>query len=338
MSIGQNGAKIQNPKSKISKPLLVAHRGASGYAPEHTIPAYELAIEQGADFVEQDLQVTRDGQLICAHDAELSRTTNVREIFPDRATERDYDGSGTPKKGWYVVDFTLEEIKQLDAGTWFYTANPFFHQYYPFVMPGRPPSKLIYRIPTLGEAIGAIDNRAGLYIEMKYSPFYKSHGFDMAKLLADVLQKNGYAKGDKTKRVFIQSFHKENLLRMREVAPQYARVQLLPMETKGREDSRKITPELAKEIADYAQGAGPAKAMITSAVDVQTLHAAGLVIHPYTFRGTATAVNRKPLDERQSDGATERQKIIADIQRYIALGIDGGFTDYPALWREALKK
>src|SRR5262245_1245269 len=103
-------------QSKAARPLLVAHRGASGYAPEHTIAAYKLAIEQGADFVEQDLQVTRDGQLVCAHDAELSRTTNVKEVFPDRTTERDPDGSGTPKRGWYIVDFTLAEIKKLDAG------------------------------------------------------------------------------------------------------------------------------------------------------------------------------------------------------------------------------
>jgi glycerophosphoryl diester phosphodiesterase len=115
-------------------------------------------------------------------------------------------------------------------------------------------------------------------------------------------------------------------------------MQLLPMEDKGRRDTTKVTPELAKELAEYAQGAGPSKTMITSAADVQLFHAAGLLIHPYTFRGTTSAVVRKPLDGSSDGGATERQKIIADIQRYIGFGIDGGFTDYPALWREAMKQ
>ena len=323
---GRQG-NLPNPKAGGKKPLLVAHRGASGYAPEHTIVAYRMALEQGADFIEQDLQVTRDGHLICAHDAELSRTTNVRELFPDRASEHDVDGSSAPKKGWYVVDFTLAEIRRLDAGSWFNRANSFAAR----------PDYVGQRVPTLEEAIAAIGDRAGLYIEMKYPEFYNARGFDMAKLLAQVLQKSGYAKGRKTKRVFIQSFWKSNLLRMKEVAPQYARVQLLPMEEPGRRDTMKVSPELAREIAAYAQGAGPSKSMITAAADVQVFHAAGLVIHPYTFRGTTTAVARKALDVAQSERTTERDKIIADIQRYLAYGIDGGFTDYPALWREAAK-
>ena len=101
-----------------NKPLLIAHRGASGYAPEHTAAAYKLAIEQGADFVEQDLQVTKDGVLICLHDPDLARTTNVAEVFPDRAMIRDPEETGKPKRGWYTVDFSLAEIKSLDAGSW----------------------------------------------------------------------------------------------------------------------------------------------------------------------------------------------------------------------------
>jgi glycerophosphoryl diester phosphodiesterase len=319
---------IVRKEAASRKPLLVAHRGASGYAPEHTIAAYRLAVEQGADFVEQDLQLTKDGHLVCAHDAELSRTTDVEEVFPDRATEHDVDGSGTPKRGWYVVDLTLAEIKRLDAGSWFNQANRF----------AAKPEFVGQRVPTLQEAIDTLHDRAGLYIEMKYPVFYKARGFDMAKMLAAVLRKNGYAEGDKARRVFIQSFWKESLLRMREVAPQYPRVQLLPMEEPGRRDTMKVSPELAREIADYAQGAGPSKGMIADAADVQTFHAAGLVIHPYTFRGTTSAVARKALDVAQSDRLTERDKVIADIQRYLALGIDGGFTDFPALWREAVKQ
>ena len=99
----------------------VAHRGASAYAPEHTLAAYRLALEQGADFVEQDLAVTRDGILICLHDPSLERTTDVEARFPDRFTEVTYRGE--PRKVWLANDFTLAEIKRLDAGSWFGEAD-----------------------------------------------------------------------------------------------------------------------------------------------------------------------------------------------------------------------
>ena len=108
-------------------PLLIAHRGASGYAPEHTLAGYELAIKQGADFVEQDLQITKDGVLICIllHDPDLDRTTDVAKVFPGRATPGDAFETGKPKQGFYTANFTLAEIKRLDAGSWFNRANPF---------------------------------------------------------------------------------------------------------------------------------------------------------------------------------------------------------------------
>jgi glycerophosphoryl diester phosphodiesterase len=309
------------------KPLLVAHRGASGYAPEHTLAGYQLAIQQGADFVEQDLQFTKDGALICLHDPDLDRTTNVAELFPDRATMRDPLETGTPKRGWYTVDFTLAEIKRLDAGSWFNRANPFASK----------PAYVGQRVPTMEEAIKLVDNRAGLYIELKHYTFYKSLGFDSATSLAEILKAHGFDRPSMRNRIFIQSFYKEALLRMKEVAPGYPRVQLLPMETAGREkDTATVTPELAAEIAGYANGVGPTKSLIKSAAEVGTFHKAGLVIHPYTFRGPTTANARKPLDEKLSDGLTVRASIIADIQRYVGYGIDGGFTDYPELWREAI--
>ena len=98
-------------------PVNIAHRGASAYAPEHTLAAYALAIEMGADFVEQDLQLTRDGVLICMHDTTLNRTTNVEEVFPDRRVEVELRGER--RQVWRVSEFTLAEIKTLDAGAWF---------------------------------------------------------------------------------------------------------------------------------------------------------------------------------------------------------------------------
>lgn len=320
-------ANAQRRQSSSSKPLLIAHRGASGNAPEHTLAAYRLAIDEGADFVEQDLQMTKDGALICLHDADLARTTNVEEVFPYRAGARDVTGKGNPRRGWYAVDFTLAEIKRLDAGTWFNQANPF----------AANPAYARERVPTLEEAIKTIGTRAGLYIELKYYPFYKSLGRDMVERLRAALKAAGYDKAGRRERVFVQSFHKECLLKMKEVAPRYARVQLLPMETAGREDdTKKITPELVAEISAYARGAGPAKAMLMSAEDVGLLHGAGLIVHPYTFRGSTLASARRPMDEKLSDGVTVRSIIIREIQHYLTFGIDGGFTDYPALWKEAV--
>src|SRR5262245_53131535 len=107
-----------NGRPANGKPAFsIAHRGASAYAPEHTMAAYRLALEQGADYVEQDLDITKDGVLVCSHDPSLERTTNVEEVFPTRFTEVK-QGEGTVKR-WYIEDFTLAEIKQLDAGSWF---------------------------------------------------------------------------------------------------------------------------------------------------------------------------------------------------------------------------
>ena len=130
---------------------LVAHRGASAYAPEHTLASYRLALEQKADYVEQDLAVTKDLVLICLHDESLERTTNVEEVFPDRA-EVD---PATGKKQWLAVDFTLAEIKTLDAGSWFDAR--FADQ----------------RIPTWEEAVALVGTSAGLYPELKTPALYR---------------------------------------------------------------------------------------------------------------------------------------------------------------------
>src|SRR5262249_10580087 len=136
--------------AQSNKKILIAHRGASSYAPEHTIEAYRLAIEQHADYVEQDLQFTKDGVLVCLHDSTLERTTNIEEVFPNRYridVSPDQSAGSQPAKHWYVSDFTLKEIKQLDAGLWF---NEKFKG---------------ARVPTFQEAIDTVRGRAGLYPE-----------------------------------------------------------------------------------------------------------------------------------------------------------------------------
>ena len=157
--------------AQYQQKTLVAHRGASAYAPEHTLAAYRLALEQGADFVEQDLGVTRDGVLVCVHDDSLERTTNVEEVFPDRFTEE--SRTGRIRRRWRVADFTLAEIKQLDAGSWF------------------GPSFTGARVPTWQEAIDLVRGKAGVFPELKSPADSEARGVDMTTLVVNVLRANG---------------------------------------------------------------------------------------------------------------------------------------------------
>lgn len=310
-------------------PLTIAHRGASGYAPEHTLVAYRLAIDLGADFVEQDLQVTKDGVLVCLHDAELSRTTNAKELFPDRAVLRNPGGDGKAIRGWYVVDFTLAEIKRLDAGSWFNRENPF----------AAKDGYTGQAVPTLQEAIDTIKGRAGLYIELKSVEFYNALGFDMAKELAAILDKNGFSDSSRRNSIFVQSFYRSGLLRMRQVAPHYARIQLLPMEGAGQSvESGGISRQQASEIARYARGVGPSKRMVEETAGVELFHSAGLLVHPYTFRGSSSPTRRVPPDRIEPNGRSFRENCIAEMRRFAGLGIDGAFSDYPDLWKQAIQQ
>ena len=150
-------------------PVNIAHRGASAYAPEHTLAAYRLAIEMGADYVEQDLQLTSDGVLICMHDTTLNRTTDVEEVFPDRS--REVEIRGEPRAVWRVSDFTLDEIKTLDAGVWF--SDEFAGT----------------RVPTFQEAIDLVQGQAGMYPETKAPGEYEALGFTMEEELVRVFRR-----------------------------------------------------------------------------------------------------------------------------------------------------
>ena len=166
-----------------ARKALVAHRGASAYAPEHTLAAYRLAMAQGADFVEQDLAVTSDGILICLHDESLERTTNVGDVFPNRATIDPASG----RKRWLAIDFTLDEIKRLDAGSWFGTA-----------FAGE-------RVPTWDEAVAAVGTAAGLYPELKTRSLYRERGVDQARLFVDSVRRLGL-DGRPAGSLIVQSF------------------------------------------------------------------------------------------------------------------------------------
>ena len=285
----------------------MAHRGASAYAPEHTLESYRLAIKQGADFVEQDLQITRDNQLVCLHDLTLERTTNVKDIFPTRfqeevaprsLSEQGNAVAGTPVRRWYVSDFTLREIKQLDAGSWF---NPKFKG---------------ARVPTFQEAIDLMRGKAGLYPETKAPEVYGRFGFDMERLLVAALKKNrlGTRSAERQTPVIIQSFSPESLKKLSAMLSPKLPLVLLINEQMG---PRWLSLARLKEAKQFANGIGPAKALLNKDVVTQA-HALGLSVTPYTFRLRDVG----------------RFKTLRDEMSYYLydLGVDALFTDNPDLF------
>jgi glycerophosphoryl diester phosphodiesterase len=283
------GAFAAQPPRKI----LVAHRGASAYAPEHTIAAYRLAVEQGADFVEQDLQISKDGVLVCLHDLTLERTTDVEQVFPNRAAAGP-DG----RKTWHVSDFTLRELKTLDAGSWFDAK-----------FKGE-------RIPTFQEAIDLLRGRAGLYPETKGPDVYGSRGFDMEGLVLALLAKNALERPDSDPKtpVIIQSFSAASLQKMRRAGSKLPLTFLVSDNDAGR--GRWLTDAGLKEVRGFATGLGPAKALLLSDPTLGArAHAAGLTLTPYTFRSAATPA-----------GKTVKEEMTDFLYR---IGVDALFTDNP---------
>jgi glycerophosphoryl diester phosphodiesterase len=282
--------------SSAAKKILVAHRGASAYAPEHTFESYELALKQGADFVEQDLQITRDGVLVCLHDLTLERTTNVKDIFPSRFREESVNGA--PVRHWYVSDFTLREIKQLDAGSWF---NPKFKG---------------TRVPTFQEAIDLVRGKAGLYPETKAPEVYGARGFDMERLVLDLLKKNRLISGKAARNtpVIIQSFSAESLKKIfTTIKTALPLVLLVGDEAPG----HWLTDAGLAEAKLFASGIGPAKALVNKNLVMQA-HARGLTVTPYTFRSSNTGRFKTVREEMNS--------------YLFDLGVDALFTDNPDMF------
>ena len=201
------------------------------------MPAYTLAMEQKVDFVEPDLAVTKDNVLVCLHDDTLERTTNVAEVYPDRASAN--VPSRQPGKHWLANDFTLAELKRLDAGKWF------------------KPEFAGTRMPTFQEAIDLVRGKAGLYPELKSPPLYTSRGVDQIKLFVDIVRKNGLEKPDSLRStpVIIQSFDEAAVRRVAKELPTIPRVFL----TSKDED---VTEARLRELATFATGIAPEKSVI----------------------------------------------------------------------------
>ena len=284
-----------------SRPFLVAHRGASGYAPEHTIAAYTLALEQGADYVEQDLTLTSDGVLVCLHDDTLERTTDVEARFPDRAVVENGPG-GQPAKRWYANDFTLAELKTLDAGSWF---DARFGE---------------ARIPTFEEAIALVKGRAGIFPELKSPARLNARGADVEQAVAGVLAKHGLTDAQVKGRpaVYLQSFEEKTVRRLATLLPAVPRTFLLG----GKEAARWLTADGLREVKTFATAIGPARQLIEARpAIVADAHAAGLAVVPYTFR------------QSPGSGDAGREAARADMRRFLVdYRVDGLFTDNPDLF------
>ena len=299
-------------KLNADEPLVIAHRGASGYLPEHTLEAKAMAHAMGAHYIEQDVVLTKDDQPVVLHDIHLDTVTNVVDLFPGRARE---DGR------FYAIDFTLAEIKRLTATERISLRTG--KAVYPTRFPAKTSS---FKVPTLAEEIElsqglnqSTGRNAGIYPEIKAPEFHRQAGKDISKIVLDTVQRYGYrSKEDKC---FVQCFDLEETRRLREeLGCELRIVQLMA----GNGYAKSSTAEGLKGIAEYADGVGPSLALIIKVDNgksritsfVADAHAAGLVVHPYTLR---------------ADEVPSLANSYSDFVRavYLDAKVDGAFTDFP---------
>ncbi|MCW4461582.1 glycerophosphodiester phosphodiesterase [Sphingomonas sp. BT-65] len=312
-----------------AKPIVIAHRGASGERPEHTLASYTLAIEQGADFIEPDLVMTKDGELVARHENNIADTTDVASHaeFKDRKTTKTIDG--VKMTGWFTEDFTLAELKTLRA-----------KERLPLLRRGNTQYDGQFEVPTLREVIALAKSAAvtrgrpvGIYPETKHPSYFASIGLPLeAKLLVE-LKAAGWDRADAP--VFIQSFEVNNLKALSKQT-KVRLIQLLDAEGGPADKAQPsyaamITPAGLKEIATYAAGIGPAKVMVVTndgAVTplVADAHASGLKVHPWTFRAENFFL---PAGLRSGINPAGHGRLEEEISRHLAAGVDGFFTDYP---------
>jgi glycerophosphoryl diester phosphodiesterase len=296
-------------------PIVIAHRGASGYLPEHTLEAKALAFGLGADYLEQDVVATRDAELVVLHDLVLDDVTDVAQRFPGRRRE---DGRH------YAIDFDLVELRQLAVSERRSSGSRGAR------FPARfPPETAIFRIATLEEELGLISglNRSmgrnvGIYPEIKHPQWHREHGIDLARLLIDELYAHGYR--DAGAAVFVQCFDAAELRRVREeLGCKLKLVQLVGVEA---EYAELVSRAGLARVARYADALGPS---LTQLVAIDEAHSvarpsdlardarrAGLELHPYTFR----------RDELPSWAAGFEELLSLFITE---VGVDGLFCDQP---------
>jgi len=331
-----------------AEPLVLGHRGASGYVPEHTLTAYFIAIQFGADFVEPDLVMTKDGVLVARHENEIGGTTNVADHpeFASRRTTKAIDGVSLT--GWFTEDFTLAELKTLRA-----------KERIPQLRPANSRFDGTFEIPTFEEVLNLVQQvekqreaaarqqgkpapkRIGVYPETKHPSYFRGISLPMEAQVVRTLKKFGYE--GRNAPIFIQSFEVGNLkdlshmTRIRLIQLLSAAGQpydfVLAHDPRGYADL--IKPAGLKEVASYAYGIGPEKSMViprnadgslaAPTTLVRDAHKAGLKVHAYTFRAEN---NFLPLEFRSSTDPTEFGDLVGEIKAHLAVGLDGFFTDH----------
>jgi glycerophosphoryl diester phosphodiesterase len=321
------------------KVLIIGHRGAAGYRPEHTLASYELGARMGADYIEPDLVSTKDHVLVARHEPNITDTTDVASHpeFASRKTTKTIDGA--TQTGWFTDDFTLAELKTLRA-----------KERLPDVRQRNTLYDGRYAVPTFQEVIDLVKRLSrelhrdiGIYPETKHPTYFRSEGLALEPLLVDTLNRNGLNR--RGAKVFVQSFEISNLKALNKVL-RVPLVQLL--------DSPDVKPgdvlaaggsttyaDLAtaaglEDVAKYADGVGPFKDYIiprdaaghslAPTSFVKDAHAAGLVVHPYTFRNENQFL---PLEDRRGTDPNAYGNAFAEDQRFFAAGVDGIFTDNP---------
>jgi glycerophosphoryl diester phosphodiesterase len=329
-------------------PLVIGHRGACGYVPEHTLTSYFIAMQDGVDYVEPDLVMTKEGVLVARHENEIGGTTDVarRPEFASRRTTKTIDG--IVHTGWFTEDFTLAELKTLRA-----------RERIPQIRPHNTRFDGQFEVPTLEEILALVagvqqqrevnakqlglpaPKRIGVYPETKHPTYFQGLGLAMEELLVDTLHRYGY-KGREGLAI-IQCFEVANLKAMRRMT-ELPIIQLMEAEggpydfvAKGSKLTYQdmITPEGLAEVATYATGIGPYKFQVIPRNDHDTLgeptslikdaHAAGLKVHAYTFRAENQFL---PKDLRSGPEPHHLGDLESELKVYLNAGLDGFFTDH----------
>ncbi|HEU0043157.1 glycerophosphodiester phosphodiesterase [Sphingomonas sp.] len=319
------GASLPIVENPPERPIVIAHRGASGERPEHTLAAYDLAIDQGADFIEPDLVPTKDDVLVARHENEIGGTTDVaaHPEFAARRATRTIDGEQVT--GWFTEDFTLAELKTLRA-----------RERLPRLRPGNIAHDGHYEIPTLAEIIALAKRRSaetgrtiGIYPETKHPTYFAGIGHPTDARLVAELHAAGWDSAAAP--VFIQSFEVDNLRRLGTIT-HIRLIQLLagsgaPADGAQPSYAAMTTPDGLKAVARYAHGIGPDKAMLwtgnTPSALAADAHRAGLKVHPWTYRA------EEPFLPAPYKGRAGRAGVRAEIRAALDQKIDGFFTDFP---------
>lgn len=311
-------------KTSVSaEKIVIAHRGASGYLPEHTLAAKAMAHAMGAHYIEQDVVMTKDDALIVLHDITLDRTTDVAEKFPDRVRE---DGR------YYAIDFTLEEVRSLAATEAFVMEEGKKVQGYKNRFPINLSS---FSVPTLEEEIQLIQglNKStgkdvGIYPEIKQPKFHRDEGKDISTAVVKLLKEYGYFS--RSEKVFLQTFSFKELKEIRtNIFPEVGVEIDLILLVGNKNTYPWIFEEGGMEkIAKFADGIGPDKSLVISREStasnaqitplVSRAHAVGLKVHPYTYR----------LDPGQIPNyADDFDELLR--KHFLDADVDGIFTDFP---------